>query len=60
MHVTDEEVNTAIAQMAAAYGRRFDRVRDDLQNRGLLDSLVQQIREEKCLARLLDQAQLES
>ncbi len=60
VQVTDEEVNTEIARMAAAYGRRFDRVRDDLQNRGLLDSLVQQIREDKCVTRLLDQAQLES
>ncbi len=57
--VTDEEVNTEIARMAASYGRRFDRVRDDLQSRGLLDSLVQQIREDKCITRLLDQARIE-
>ena len=58
VEVTDEEVNTEIARMARLYNRRFDRVRDDLQNRGLLDQLVEQLRQSKCVAQLLKDARL--
>lgn len=58
VHVTDEEVNTEIAGIAQQYNRRFDRVRDDLQSRGLLTQLVEQIRHNKCIERLLEQAEL--
>jgi trigger factor len=57
--VTDEEVNTEIARIARMYNRRFDRVRDELQARGLLDQLVEQIRQNKCVERLLADAQVE-
>lgn len=56
--VTDEEVNTEIARIAQLYNRRFDRVRDDLQSRGLLTQLVEQIRQNKCVAVLLDQVNI--
>jgi trigger factor len=56
--VTDEEVNTAIAQIARRYNRRFDRVRDELQNGGLLDQLAEQIRQDKCVAQLLADAKI--
>jgi FKBP-type peptidyl-prolyl cis-trans isomerase (trigger factor) len=56
IEVTDEEVNTEIARMAQLYNRRFDRVRDDLQSRGLLSQLVEQIRQSKCIGKLLEQA----
>lgn len=56
--VTDEEVNTRIAQVARLYNRRFDRVRDDLQNRGLLSQLAEQIRQDKCVAVLLSEAKV--
>jgi trigger factor len=56
LEVTDEEVNTEIARMSQLYNKRFDRVRDDLQNRGLLSHLIVQIRENKCIAHLADQA----
>ena len=55
--VTDEEVNTEIARIAQLYGRRFDRVRDDLQGRGLLSQLVEQIRHTKCVTLLLEDAE---
>ena len=58
VHVTDEEVNTEIARIAKLYNRRFDRVRDDLQSRDLLAQLVERIRDNKCVAALLEQAQL--
>lgn len=57
--VTDEEVNTQIALMARQYGQRFDRIRDDLQKRGLLEQLVEEIRHTKCIDQLLADAQLD-
>lgn len=57
--VTDEEVNTEIARMARLYNQRFDRVRDNLHSRGLLQQLAEQIRQDKCIAMLLSEAQLE-
>lgn len=56
--VTDEEVNTEIARIAQLYNRRFDRIRDDLQSRGLLNQLVEQIRHGKCVALLLEDAKI--
>jgi len=54
--VTDEEVNSEIARIAQLYNRRFDRVRDDLQSRGLLSQLVEQIRQGKSVTLLLQDA----
>lgn len=54
--VTDEEVNTEIARIAQRYGRRFDRVRDELQKDDLLTQLADQIRHDKCLDHLLSTA----
>jgi len=59
VNVTDEEVNTEIARIARLYNRRFDRIRDELQARGSLDQLVEQIRQNKCVDQLLAQATLE-
>jgi trigger factor len=59
VEVTDEEVNTEIARIAQMYNRRFDRVRDDLQSKGLLSQLVEQIRQGKCITQLLADAQVE-
>jgi trigger factor len=55
--VTDEEVNTEISRIARRYHRRFDRVRDDLLRRGLLEQLAEQIRHDKCAENLLEDAQ---
>lgn len=54
--VTDEEVNTEIARLARIYDRRFDRVRDDLQQRGLLMQLAESIRQRKCIEQILQDA----
>lgn len=56
--VTDEEVNSEIARIAELYNRRFDRVRDDLQARGLLPRLAETIFQEKCLALLAEKARV--
>ncbi|MFH1745878.1 MAG: trigger factor [Planctomycetota bacterium] len=58
--VTDEQVNTEIARIARLYNRRFDRIRDDLQKQDLLPQLAEQIRQDKCITRLLEGAKLES
>jgi trigger factor len=58
IQVTDEEVNTAIAMMARRYNRRFDRVRDELQQEGLLSQLAERIRQDKTVNRLLEDAKL--
>lgn len=58
VEVTDEEMNTEIAHIASQYGHRFDRIRDDLQKRGLLGQLVEQIRQSKCIDRLLADAKI--
>lgn len=58
LHVTDEEINTEIAQIARRYNRRFDRVRDDLRKQDLLPQLADQIRHDKCITRLLEDATL--
>lgn len=56
--VTEEEVNSAIAEMARSYNRRFDRVRDDLARSGGLESLYTNLRDEKCIDALLAKAQI--
>lgn len=56
--VTDEEINTEIARIARRYNHRFDRVRDDLQKRGLLPQLAEQIRQDKCVRILLKDAKI--
>ncbi|QOJ14779.1 MAG: trigger factor [Planctomycetia bacterium] len=56
LRVTEEEVNNEIARIARRYGRRFDRVRDELHERGLLLQLAEQIRQDKCVDALLKDA----
>lgn len=56
--VNDEEVNTEIARIAGLYNQRFDRVRDDMQSRGLMPQLAEQIRQDKCVAKLLETAKI--
>ena len=56
--VTDEEINSEIARMARMYNQRFDRVRDNLHSRGLLNQLAEQIRQDKCVEMLLGGAEI--
>jgi len=58
LDVSEEEVNSAIAEIARGYNRRFDRVRDDLVRSGGLESLYINLREEKCIDALLAQAEV--
>lgn len=56
IEISDMEINGIIAHFAAQQGRRPERVRDELQKEGRLDSLASQIREEKALESILEMA----
>jgi trigger factor len=56
--VEEGEVNSRIASMAAARGRRPERVRQELEQEGNLGQVEVQIIEEKVLDKLLEQAKV--
>lgn len=56
--VSEEELNDQIAAIARRYNRRFDRVRDELAAGDGLTALYLEIRDEKCLDRLLEDAEI--
>jgi len=58
IEATEDEVNGQIALIARQYNRRFDRVRDELAQRGMLDQLYLQIRDDKIVDRLIEQAEV--
>ncbi|HPF40764.1 MAG TPA: trigger factor [Phycisphaerae bacterium] len=56
--VAEEELNSQIAQMAAMYGKRYDRMRDELsQNNGLVQMYLD-LRDEKCIDKILSDAKI--
>jgi trigger factor len=56
--VSEEELNGAIAAIAQRQGRRFDRVRDELSKGEGMMNLYLQIRDEKVLSALLEDAEI--
>ena len=60
IEVTDAEVDARVRFIAAQYGRREDRVREEMAGRGGLDSLRSQIFEDKVLRMLIDKAKIEA
>ncbi len=56
--VTEEEVNTHIAAIARQMNRRFDRVRDELIRENRIYDLYCDIRDEKCIDRILSTAEI--
>lgn len=56
IEVDEAEVNARIAQMAASYGRRPERLRQELEAEGNLDQVSVTIKEEKALDKLLADA----
>lgn len=58
IEVSEEEINAAIAGIAQTYNRRFDRVRDELVRNDGLDMLYLQIRDDKCIDKILEQAKI--
>ncbi len=59
VEVTDEEVNGQIAQIAMQQGQRPERMKENLQQRGQLDQLKMQIKDDKSLSQLLEWAKVE-
>jgi trigger factor len=58
IEVTEEEVNSRVARMAALYRRRPERLRQELESDGTLLQVRVAIREEKVTAQLLRQAKI--
>jgi len=58
IEVSDEEVNGHIAQLALRRGQRPERMREELARRGSLEDIKAQLREDKCIARLLESAEI--
>ena len=58
IEVDDAEVNGQIARMAVSYGTRPEKMRRQLADSGQLSTMANQIREQKVLDKLLDQAKI--
>ena len=56
--VTEDEINSRIAQMARSYNRRPERLRQELTQDGTIQQVAVSIREEKALDKLLDDAEI--
>ncbi|HUX02502.1 MAG: trigger factor [Phycisphaerae bacterium] len=58
IEATDAEVDARVRFIAAQYGRRDDHVREEMRERGTLDSLRSQICEDKVMRLLLEKAKI--
>jgi len=56
--VTDEEVNGHVAQLAIQRGQRPERMREDMERDGSLAQFRLQVRDDKCIAKLLESAKV--
>lgn len=54
--VSEEEINSHIAYVAATRGRRPEKMREELARDGSLSQFVMQIREQKCIEKILEKA----
>jgi len=54
--VTDEEINGHIAQLAMQRGQRPERMREDMERNGSLAQFSLEVRQDKCIAKLLETA----
>ncbi|GAH42837.1 unnamed protein product [marine sediment metagenome] len=58
IEVTDEEINGHIARLAIQRGQRPERMREEMLRDGSLGQFRLQVREEKCIAKLLESAKI--
>lgn len=56
IEVSEEEINGHIAYVAAMRGRRPEKMREELARDGSLTQFILQIREEKCIEKILEKA----
>lgn len=59
IQINEDEVNARISQMAMQYGRRPERMRQELAADGTINQLAQSILEEKAVDKLLEAASVE-
>lgn len=57
IEVSDDEIEARVAMMARNYNRSPDKMYEDLMKRGQLDSVREQIRDDKAMALLLERAE---
>jgi len=60
IEATDAEVDARLRFIAAQYGRRDDRLREEMEAKGTLDNLRAQIRDDKVMRVLLEKAKVET
>lgn len=58
IEVTEEEVNGQVAQLAAQRGQRPERLKDQMERDGSLAQLRLEVRQGKCIAKLLETAKI--
>ncbi len=58
IEVSEEEINGHIAQLAIQQGQRPERMREQMVREGLLAQFTLQVRENKCIAKLLESARI--
>jgi trigger factor len=58
LEVTEEEINGQIAQLAIQQGQRPERMREEMSRDGSLAQFGLQVREVKCVAKLLESARI--
>lgn len=56
IEVTEEEINGHIAMIAAQRGRRPEKMREELAKDGSLTQFALQVREQKCIEKILEKA----
>jgi trigger factor len=56
--VTDEEINGHIARIASYRGRRPEKMRDEMMRDGSLAQFTLQVREQKCIDKILEKARI--
>jgi trigger factor len=56
--VSDEEINGRIAQLAIQQGQRPEKMREEMVRNDSLTQFKLQVREDKCIARLLESAEI--
>jgi trigger factor len=58
IEVSEEEVNGQIAQLAIQRGQRPERLREEMSRNGTLAQFRLKVREDKCIAKLLESAKI--
>ena len=58
IEVSEAELNGVVAQIAAQYGRRPERLREELAREGRLETLQNQIRDERAVDKILEMAEV--